>query len=120
MLLVSPVGSVLTDPGLLCAGRRVVLNCTGGQHHTWMYDVAVVTINNITPPPAEPVELSDVLFTFSQLSPSPNLTTQISFVSSLEMGGKILACLSEISICEVTLSIESSSKFSNYNLLQCI
>ena len=38
-----------------------------------------VIINNAAPPPTEPVELSGVQFTFSQLSPSPNLITQITF-----------------------------------------
>ena len=95
VLLVSPVGSVLTDPGPLCAGRTVVLNCTGGQAHQWMYDMSqTVSINEFDPPPAEPVELSGVQFTFSQLFPSPNLITQISFMSSREMNGRILTCAS--------------------------
>ena len=69
MLLVSPVGSVLTDPGPLCAWRTVVLNCTGGQGHDWRYDMSRgIVINILAPPPAEPVELSGVQFTFSQLS----------------------------------------------------
>ena len=113
VLLVSPVGSVLTDPGPLCAGRTVVLNCTGGQGHDWRYDMSSgVIINNIAPPPAEPVELSGVLFTFSQLSPSPNLITQISFMSSQEMNGRILTCLSVIDTTivtsEVTFTISES------------
>ena len=93
VLLVSPVGSVLTDPGPLCAGRTVVLNCTGGVSHEWMYDMSRgVVINVFDPPPAKPVELSGVQFTFSQPSPSPNLITQISFMSCLEMNGRILTC----------------------------
>ena len=119
VLLVSPVGSVLTDPGPLCAGRTVVLNCTGGQGHDWRYDMSRgIIINNITPPPAEPVELSGVQFTFSQPSPSPNLITQISFMSSQEMNGRILTCLSVIAsttivTSEVTLTIsENNSKSS--------
>ena len=113
----SPVGSVLTDPGPLCAGRTVVLNCTGGQAHQWMYDMSqVVSINDFDPPPAEPVELSGVQFTFSQLSPFPNLITQISFMSSQEMNGRILTCTSlsvgSIVTSEVTLTIvEGDSKF---------
>ena len=116
MLLVSPVGSVLTDPGPLCAGRTVVLNCTGGQGYQWMYDMSqTVSINALAPPPAEPVELSGVQFTFSQPSPFPNLTTQISFMSSLEMNGRILTCTSlnvgSIVISEVTLTfVEGDSK----------
>ena len=55
-----------------------------------------VVINVFDPPPAEPVELSGVQFTFSQLSPSPNLITQISFMSSQEMNGRILTCESII------------------------
>ena len=52
VLLVSPVGSVLTDPGPLCAGRTVVLNCTGGQGHDWRYDMSRgVIINILAPPP---------------------------------------------------------------------
>ena len=119
VLLVSPVGSVLTDPGPLCAGMTVVLNCTGGQGHDWRYDMSRgIIINNITPPPAEPVELSGVQFTFSQLSPSPNLITQISFMSSQEMNGRILTCLSVIDTTTivtgaVTMSIcENNSKSS--------
>ena len=56
-------------------------------------------------------------FTFSQLSPSPNLITQISFMSSQEMNGRILTCLSVIDTTtivtsEVTLTIsENYSKF---------
>ena len=119
VLLVSPVGSVLTDPGPLCAGRTVVLNCTGGQAHGWMYDMSrEVNINVLQEPPTEPVELSGVQFTFSQLSPSPNLITQISFMSSQEIDGKILTCLSVIDLStivtgEVTLTIsENNSKSS--------
>ena len=117
VLLVSPVGSVLTDPGPLCAGRTVVLNCTGGDSHEWMYDMSqTVSINAFEPPPAEPAELSGVQFTFSQLSPFPNLITQISFMSSQEMNGKILTCTSlsvgSIVTSEVTLTIvEGDSKF---------
>ena len=115
VLLVTPVGSVLTDPGPLCAGRTVVLNCTGGQGHDWRYDMSSeVVINILSPPPAEPVELSGVQFTFSQLSPSPHLITQISFMSSQEMNGRILTCLSvstTIVTGEVTLTIsENNSK----------
>ena len=115
MLLVSPVGSVLTDPGPLCEGRTVVLNCTGGQGHDWRYDMSRgVIINNIVPPPTEPVELSGVQFTFSQLSPSPHLITQISFMSSQEMNGRILTCLSVIDLStiitgEVTLAISENN-----------
>ena len=119
VLLVSPVGSVLTDPGPLCAGRTVVLNCTGGQGHDWRYDMSMgVVINVFAQPPAEPVELSGVQFTFSQLSPSPNLITQISFMSSQEMNGRILTCLSVIDsttivTSEATLAIsENNSKSS--------
>ena len=62
-----------------------------------MYDMSRgVVINVFDPRPAEPVELSGVQFTFSQLSPSPNLITQISFMSSLEMNGRILTCESII------------------------
>ena len=114
----SPVGSVLTDPGPLCAGRTVVLNCTGGRGHDWRYNMSRgVVINTFDPPPAEPVELSGVQFTFSQLSPSPNLITQISFISSQEMNGRILTCVSVIDATtivtsEVTLDIsENNSKF---------
>ena len=120
MLLVSPVGSVLRDPGPLCAGRTVVLNCTGGQGHEWRYDMSLsgVIINILSPPPTEPVELSGVQFTFSQLSPNPNLITQISFMSSQDMNGRILTCLSvtdlsTIVTSEVTLAIsENNSKSS--------
>ena len=119
VLLVSPVGSVLTDPGPLCAGRTVVLNCTGGVSHEWMYDMSRgVIINEFDPPPAEPVELSGVQFTLSLLSPSPNLITQISFMSSQEINGRILTCESIIDITtvltsEVTLAVsESYSKSS--------
>ena len=119
VLLVSPVGSVLTDPGPLCAGRTVEQNCTGGVSHEWMYDMSRgVVINEFDPPSAEPVELSGVQFTFSQLSPSPNLITQISFMNILEMNGRILTCESIIDITtvitsEVTLAVsESYSKFS--------
>ena len=73
-----------------------------------------VVINNIAPPPTEPVELSGVQFTFSQLSPSPNLITQISFMSSQEMNGKNLTCLSAIDTTtivtsEVTLAISKDN-----------
>ena len=108
-----------TDPGPLCAGRTVVLNCTGGQAHGWMYDMSRdVNINVLEEPPTEPVELSGVQFTFSQLSPSPNLITQIIFMSSQEMNGRILTCLSVIDSItivtgEVTLAIsENNSKSS--------
>ena len=128
VLLVSPVGSVLTDPGPLCAGRTVVLNCTGGQAHQWMYDMSqTVSINVLDPPPAEPVELSGMQFTFSQLSPSPNLITQISFMSShdQEMNGRILTCTSlsvrSIETSEVTLTIvEGDSKLIEDSAYLCI
>ena len=84
-----------------------------------MYDMSRgVVINVFDPPPAEPVELSGVQFTFSQLSPSPNLITQISFMISQEMNGRILTCLSVIDATtivtsEVTLTIiENNSKSS--------
>ena len=102
VLLVSPVGSVLTDPGPLCAGRTVVLNCIGGQGHDWRYDMSRGVIINILSPP--PAELSGVQFTFSQLSPSPNLITQISFMSSQEMNGRILTCLSVIDTTTIVTS----------------
>ena len=57
-----------------------------------------VVINVFDEPPAEPVELSGVQFTFSQPSPCPNLITQISFMSILEMNGRILTCESIIDI----------------------
>ena len=120
VLLVSPVGSVLTDPGPLCAGRTVVLNCTGGQGHDWRYDMSRgVVINNIAPPPPGPEELSGVQFTFSQLSPSPNLITQISFMSSQEMNGRNLTCLLSIDFnnivtSEVTLTISENNSKSSY------
>ena len=126
VLLVSPVGSVLTDPGPLCEGRTVVLNCTGGQGHDWRYDMSRgVIINNIVPPPTEPVELSGVQFTFSQLSPSPHLITQISFMSSQEMNGRILTCTSlsvgSIETSEVTLTIvEGDSKLIEDSAYLCI
>ena len=126
MLLVSPVGSVLTDPGPLCAGRTVVLNCTGGQGHDWRYDMSRrVIINSLVPPPAEPVELSGVQFTFSQPSPFPNLITQISFMSSQEMNDRILTCASlsvgSIVTCEVTLTIvEGDSKLVEDSAYLCI
>ena len=126
VLLVSPVGSVLTDPGALCEGRTVVLNCTGGQGHDWRYDMSRgVIINNIVPPPTEPVELSGVQFTFSQLSPSPHLITQISFMSSQEMNGRILTCTSlsvgSIETSEVTLTIvEGDSKLIEDSAYLCI
>ena len=47
--------------------RTVVLKCTGGDSHEWMYDMSRgVVINVFDLPPAEPVELSGVQFTFSQ------------------------------------------------------
>ena len=95
LVVLSTVSCTLTDPGPLCTERTVVLNCTGGQSHEWMYDMSdEIVINSIVPPPAEPVELSGVEFTFSQLSPSPNLITQITFMSKQEMNGRILTCSS--------------------------
>ena len=106
-------------PRAICAGRTVVLNCTGGQSHDWRYDMSRgIIINNIAPSPTEPVELSGVQFTFSQLSVFPNLITQISFMSSQEMNGRILTCLSVIEsttivTSEVTLAVsENNSKSS--------
>ena len=97
IVTVSVVSSLLTDLNPLCVGRVVELNCTGGFSHEWTYDMSmVVLINEFEEPPAEPVELSGVQFTFSQLSPSPNLITQISFMSSQEMNGRILTCESLI------------------------
>ena len=113
LVVLSTVSCILTDPGPLCAGRTVVLNCTGGQGHEWMYDMSMgIAINTLAPPPAEPVVLSGVQFTFSQLSPSPNLITQITFMSKQEMNGRILTC-SSVSVgilpvtSEVTFAINS-------------
>ena len=84
-----------------------------------------VSINEFNPPPAEPVELSGVQFTFSQLSPFPNLITQISFLSCHEMNGRILTCtsLSVVSIVtsEMTLTIvEGDSKLVEDSAYLCL
>ena len=63
-LLVSPTGSVLTDPGPLCAGQRATLTCniTGGVALDWNYIDSSGTIRtynragNVVPP-SGPVEI---------------------------------------------------------------
>ena len=107
-------------------GRTVVLNCTGGQGHQWMYDMSqTVSINALEPPPAEPAELSGVQFTFSQPSPFPNPIIQISFMSSQEMNGRILTCtflsVGSIVTSEVTLTIvEGDSKLVEDSAYLCL
>jgi len=97
--VLSPVSSVLTDPGPLCTNDTVVLNCSaaGSIAQSWRYDGEMITfiqtrIGQL--PPADPMERSGVAFSVSLLSTSPVLLSQIVFVASQMMNGSTLICAS--------------------------
>jgi hypothetical protein len=89
-----PVSGLLTDPGTVCPGSTVVLNCTTpGNLQTWIYNGASVLsiIPGVTPFPAN-VEVSGVMFSISLLSSTPDIESQISFVASSSVNGRTLVC----------------------------
>lgn len=93
---VSPVSSILTDPGPLCPGVTTVLTCnvTRGDIQIWGYDgmrVARTSIGDITQP-VSPVQVGGITFSIRVLSFDPNLASQLSFNASVVMEGRIISC----------------------------
>jgi hypothetical protein len=91
-----PVSGLLTDPGTVCPGSTVVLNCTTsggmGSFQIWSYNGAQLT--SVTPRTTTPidVERSGVVFSISLLSTTPDIMSQISFVASPSINGGTLTC----------------------------
>ena len=96
VLLVPPVSGILTDPGPVCPGDTVTLNCTSSDPQArslgWIYDgVNIITIlPGVTSLPTNPV-VSGVEFSVSLL-PSTDLVSQISFMASSSINGRTLQC----------------------------
>jgi hypothetical protein len=96
-LLKSPVSCRLTDPGSLCPGDVVTLTCnvTGGEVQRWLYNTLPIG-NSIVASDVLPMSarVDGVNFTLLLLSTmnSPYLASQISFVATERMDGRIVEC----------------------------
>jgi hypothetical protein len=96
-LFASPVSCVLTDPGSFCPGDMTTLTCnvTGGVTQRWLYNTMPIG-NSILPVDALPMSdrVDGVDFTLLLLSTmnSPYLASQISFVATERMDGRIVEC----------------------------
>ena len=113
VLLVSPVGSILTDPEPLCEGVPAMLTCnvTGGTLIVWRYNNSRIgdelefvqqTFNDT---------VGGVRFTGTLLIDSPHLVSQLNFVANDTMNGEVVLCQSIISLENITLQVESTSKY---------
>ena len=98
-MTVSPVhvSGILIDPGPLCPGETALLNCTitDGTDLYWSYDfgrIAAIIPEVDVFPPSGPILRNGVNFTVTVLSTSPDLVSQISFVVSATVNGRILEC----------------------------
>jgi hypothetical protein len=96
-LLTSPVSCLLTNPGSLCPGDMVTLTCnvTGGITQRWLYNTMPIG-NSIIAVDVSPMtdRVDGVNFTLLLLSTmnSPYLASQISFVATERMDGRIVEC----------------------------
>ncbi len=96
--------SALTDPGPLCRDQPATLTCnvTGGIILIWNYDfdgamkfeIALINIPTKRFPPPDPVVTPDgVAIIVSLLMPTDiELVSQISFVPTDSMNGKVIEC----------------------------
>ena len=98
-MTVSPVhvSGILIDPGPLCPGETALLTCTitDGTDLYWSYDfrrIAAIIPEVDVFPPSGPILRNGVNFTVTVLSTSPDLVSQISFVVSATVNGRILEC----------------------------
>ena len=98
-MTVSPVyvSGILIDPGPLCPGETALLTCTitQGTQLFWSYDfgrIATIIPQLDILPPSGPILVNGVEFTVTVLSTSPDLVSQISFVVSATVNGRILQC----------------------------
>ena len=116
----SPVGSILTGPGPLCAGHTALLTCnvTGGIALLWTYDDSTIS-ETLTPTsqPTSTVTVGGVLFTVTLLIPtSPHFVSQLSFNASADMNGEVVLCVSVspsgLSEENIILQVETISKSS--------
>ena len=108
MLLSPSSGSLLTDPGPLCAGQTATLTCnitgTGVVSLEWNYVAAglqdgVIAAYRRGEPfsPSNPVVVAGVEFTVSVLmSTATQVVSQISFVASSMMSGTGLDCVGRV------------------------
>ncbi len=100
----SPVNSVLTDPGPLCRDQPSTLTCniTGGTTLIWNYDpdgtmpfqLSIINLATDTFPPPDPVVTpAGVAITVSLLMPTDlQLVSQISFVATDSVNGDTISC----------------------------
>ena len=88
----------------------MTLTCdiSGGTELQWIYDSQVVTTiipSRSTFPSPDPVTSSGVEFTVSLLSTIPDLSSQIMFVASEDIQGRMLLCVGRDGAGEVVESI---------------
>ena len=119
-MLVSPesVGSILTDPGPLCAGQTALLTCnvTGGTTLVWRYDNSRIGELVTQPLTTLTDTVEGVIFTVTLLMPtSPHFVSELSFTASSDMNGEVVWCasssLSGVSLENITLQVERISKY---------
>ena len=99
VLQVCGVSAILTDPGPVCEGDTVVLNCTipAGVLLRWNYNderigggIYAPSINEV--PPTNPDTVGNVVFTHSLLDSSPDIVSQLSFTASADVNCGIILC----------------------------
>jgi hypothetical protein len=128
ILLPSSVRCLLTDPGSLCPGDMVTLTCnvTGGVIQQWRYnavdvgDMIIPALNQVPEVPAVPLMVNGVVFQLILLSITPNLASQIAFVASENMDGRMVECRISNQITErTTLQVGSGSKCRLRDMQMC-
>ena len=99
VLQVCGASAILTDPGPVCEGDTVVLNCTitVGAFLRWNYNDVLIggglyapSINKV--PPTNPDTVGGVVFTHSLLDSSPDIVSQLSFTASADVNCGIILC----------------------------
>ena len=97
VLLTSLTDGITLETGLLCPGQRAVITCDIPEGTTliWTYDsndVSTIIPSTATFPPDDPVMVGGVAFTVSLVSTTPDLVSEISFVVSSIINGRVLRC----------------------------
>ena len=97
VLLTSLTDGITLETGPLCLGQRAVITCDipGGTTLRWTYgsnDVSTIRPSTATFPPDDPVIVGGVAFTVSLVSITPDLISEISFVVSSTISGRVLRC----------------------------
>jgi hypothetical protein len=76
----------------------VTLTCDGGVIQQWRYntvdvgDLIFPTFNQVPEVPAVPLMVDGVEFRLTLQSTTPNLASQIAFVASENMNGRVVEC----------------------------